>query len=109
MVETPALRAAVGWAARNSLKDIIFESDSKELVQAVNKKVHLPWQIEPLVLSVWELCKSFSFCEFNYGCRKANSAADWVAKKCLKNLCPLYWTTNPPTMLCNLLRTDVNY
>ncbi|GKV24612.1 hypothetical protein SLEP1_g34198 [Rubroshorea leprosula] len=99
----------VGWAARNGLKDIIFESDSKELVQAINKKVHLPWQIEPLVLSVWELCKSFSFCEFNYVCRKANSAADWVAKKCLKNLCPLYWTTNPPTMLRNLLRTDVNY
>ncbi|GKV37121.1 hypothetical protein SLEP1_g45183 [Rubroshorea leprosula] len=66
MVETLALRAAVGWAARNGLKDIIFESNSKELVQAVNKKVHLPWQIEPLVLSVWELCKSFSFCEFNY-------------------------------------------
>ncbi|GLU22360.1 hypothetical protein SLE2022_384410 [Rubroshorea leprosula] len=109
MAETLALRAAVGWAARNGLKDIIFESDSKELVQAINKKVHLPWQIEPLVLSVWELCKSFSFCEFNYVCRKANSAADWVAKKCLKNLCPLYWTTNPPTMLRNLLRTDVNY
>ncbi|GLT60633.1 hypothetical protein SLA2020_333910 [Shorea laevis] len=109
MAETLAVRAAVGWAARNGLKDIIFESDSKELMQVVNKKVHLPWQIEPLVLSVWELCKSFSFCEFNYVRRKANSAADWVAKQCLKNSCPLYWTINPPTMLCNLLRTDVNY
>ncbi|GLT32842.1 hypothetical protein SLA2020_074780 [Shorea laevis] len=115
MAETLALRAAVGWAARNGLKDIIFESDSKELMQVVNKKVHLPWQIEPLVLSVWQLCKSFSFCEFKPfvnltdACRKANSAADWVAKKCLKNSCPLYWTINPPTMLCNLLRTDVNY
>ncbi|GLT89764.1 hypothetical protein SLE2022_077350 [Rubroshorea leprosula] len=52
MAETLALRATVGWAARNGLKKIMFEFDSKELMQVVNKKVHLPWQIELLVLSV---------------------------------------------------------
>ncbi|GLU16943.1 hypothetical protein SLE2022_333470 [Rubroshorea leprosula] len=66
MAETLALRAAVGWATRNGLKEIIFKSDSKELMQVVNKKVSLPWQIELSALSIWELCKPFSFCEFNY-------------------------------------------
>ncbi|GKV49287.1 hypothetical protein SLEP1_g56044 [Rubroshorea leprosula] len=41
MAETLTLRAAVGWAARNGLKDIILESNSKELMQVVNKRLTL--------------------------------------------------------------------
>ncbi|GLT87417.1 hypothetical protein SLE2022_055020 [Rubroshorea leprosula] len=45
MAETLTLRAAVGWAARNGLKDIIFESDNKELMQVVNKRFICPGKL----------------------------------------------------------------
>ncbi|GLT50100.1 hypothetical protein SLA2020_236100 [Shorea laevis] len=99
MVETLALRAAVRWAIRNGLKEIIFESDGKELMRVINKMVSLPWRIKPLVLSIWELRKAFSFCEFTYVCRKANSLANWEAKWCPKDMCPFYWAMNLPATL----------
>ncbi|GLT55851.1 hypothetical protein SLA2020_429830 [Shorea laevis] len=61
-----ALRSAVRWAVRNGVERLIFESDCKELIQVLNRKVDAPWLIEPLVRSIWMLIASLSFYAFFY-------------------------------------------
>lgn len=59
--EAKGLWEAVQWAKEKDLENVVFELDSKLLVEAVNKNVSIiDWRLHNLILEIKELFKIFS-------------------------------------------------
>ncbi|GLU22269.1 hypothetical protein SLE2022_383580 [Rubroshorea leprosula] len=88
MAEALALHAAIGLAVSNRMQKVIFVSDCRILIQVLNKELSLPWQIAPVVQSIWIPTASFDLSNFVYVPRRVKRVADWVSTYSLNGQCP---------------------
>ena len=82
MAEALALLAAIKEGAHEELKCVAFESDSTELIRAVNSNACSP-VIYGIVADILSFASVFEFFSFSWISREKNGQADMVAKSAL--------------------------
>lgn len=82
MAEALALLAAVKEGAHEELQCVAFESDSTELIRAVNSNVCSP-EIYGIVADILLFASVFAFVSFSWISRERNGQADMLAKSAL--------------------------
>ncbi|XP_028946849.2 uncharacterized protein [Malus domestica] len=105
--EAKAALLAVRSALDSNFSDVVFESDSKELIGSLNndfKKAN--WTIFPLLIQIRNLSTQFCSIYWRWVPRQANSAADWVASHCKRGMCSDVWVIRPPSSLVHILSKD---
>ncbi|KAL4318880.1 hypothetical protein GQ457_18G015470 [Hibiscus cannabinus] len=91
------------FALNTGWNKVILESDNMGVISRINSKSFSAWEsaaVEEDIVSLTAFFPLFSFCFVSRSC---NTVADWVAKACIKGICPLDWQVNPPPMLRRLL------
>ncbi|KAM2691341.1 hypothetical protein EV2_005754 [Malus domestica] len=105
--EANAALLAVRSAKDSNFSDVVFESDSLELIRSLKndfKKAN--WTIFPLLIQIRNLSSQFRLLNWRWVPRQANSAADWVASHCKKGMCFNVWVIRPPSSLVHILSKD---
>ncbi|KAM1146029.1 hypothetical protein PS2_037744 [Malus domestica] len=105
--EAKAALLAVRSVLDSNFSDVVFESDSKELIGSLNndfKKAN--WTIFPLLIQIRNLSIQFRSIYWRWVPRQANSAADWVASHCKRGMCSDVWVIRPPSSLVHILSKD---
>ncbi|KAM2227522.1 hypothetical protein ACFXTI_014318 [Malus domestica] len=105
--EAKAALLAVRSALDSNFSDVVFESDSKELIGSLHsdfKKAN--WSIFPLLIQIQNLSAQFRSIYWRWVPRQANSAADWVASHCKRGMCSDVWVIRPPSSLVHILSKD---
>ncbi|KAM2385894.1 hypothetical protein ACFX1X_038443 [Malus domestica] len=90
--EAKAALLAVRSVLDSNFSDVVFESDSKELIGSLNndfKKAN--WTIFPLLIQIRNLSIQFRSIYWRWVPRQVNSAADWVASHCKRGMCSDVW------------------
>ncbi|OMP07814.1 hypothetical protein COLO4_07023 [Corchorus olitorius] len=104
VAEALAVRLATRLACRRGWRNVIFESDNKDLVGrlcSTSKKDR--WYTRTIELDIASLTCFFDSFSFSFVHRSANRAADWVAKNTRKRCCPVDWMYSPPADLVGFL------
>jgi len=70
------LQAALALGCHN----LIVEGDNQIVIQAIQGKIHIPWQIQTLIRDIHNMLPSTVHCLFQHTYREGNVAADWMAK-----------------------------
>ena len=105
--EAQALLAGVLMAKVKGLKRVIFESDCKNLIDALkNDRSSCPWQIQVFIQDIDVLIRDEQYFVFNFISRSANRAADWISKNVNFLLFNPSWTCNIPAQLEAILYSD---
>ncbi|KAM2676114.1 hypothetical protein EV1_002812 [Malus domestica] len=105
--EAKAAFLAVRSERDNYFRDMVFESDSLELIRSFKsdfKKAN--WTIFPLLIQIRNLSSQFHSISWKWVPRQANSAADWVASHCKRRMCSDVWVIRPPSSLVHILSKD---
>ena len=108
MAESLALLEALTHFFPKRHEALIIESDSLDLVKALQSPDHFSWEVHALVLKCKDLLQSFSSIRITHCYREANFVADWVAKAHKNHYLPLNWVFSPPQALWELLCTDAH-
>lgn len=77
--EAWALLEGVRLVAESGVGNLIMESDSLLLVEAIKASVNYPAEIEGIVQRVRNLFEQFSGCKIRHIWREANACADYLA------------------------------
>ncbi|OMO95972.1 reverse transcriptase [Corchorus olitorius] len=104
VAEALAVRLATRLACRRGWRNVIFESDNKDLVGrlcSTSKKDR--WDTRTIELDIASLTCFFDSFSFSFVHRSANRAADWVAKNTRKRCCPVDWMYSPPADVVGFL------
>ncbi|KAM1763656.1 hypothetical protein ACFX11_002977 [Malus domestica] len=105
--EAKATFLAVRSERDNYFRDMVFESDSLELIRSFKsdfKKAN--WTIFPLLIQIRNLSSQFHSISWRWVPRQANSAADWVASHCKRRMCSDVWVIRAPSSLVHILSKD---
>ncbi|OMO52011.1 reverse transcriptase [Corchorus capsularis] len=106
--EALALKEAVSKVAGQALDNVIFETDSIELlrnIKAVNEgSVH--WRIRPIVQDIKEALNLIDHKEVAYISRMATLAADWFARQARKGMSCATWREHQPSSLTGIWSKD---
>lgn len=78
--EAAALKAGMVLAIQKHFTSVVFETDSIELVEALQDDTRVPWHVSSEIEELNALRFPFPSWEFSYISRKLNMAADWVAR-----------------------------
>ncbi|XP_019095662.1 PREDICTED: uncharacterized protein LOC104763574 [Camelina sativa] len=106
-VETEALRWAMVSVARFQYKKVIFESDSQDLISAINGDERRP-PIATLLEDIKCLCRQFEEVTFKFTKRGGNAVADRIAQETTsfqRNEIRFY--SNAPRWLEYLVETEL--
>lgn len=106
MAETLALWEAIDFFYPKKHEALIFELDSSQLVQAMNRSDQFSWEIQHIISKCKEKLRAFTHFHIAHCHREANVVADWVAKAHKKNHLPWNWVSSPPQTLVDLLCND---
>ncbi|KAF2312243.1 hypothetical protein GH714_028720 [Hevea brasiliensis] len=103
--EAKAIEEAMLLARARGFNSILAESESSNLIQAINKMLQPPpWEIQVVLLSIDLLRSSFQNIFLSYVRRNYNEAANRLANLFASNTLPCNWLLNPPVhfrMACN--------
>ncbi|VVA37662.1 PREDICTED: reverse mRNAase [Prunus dulcis] len=78
--EAHAALSGVHLAAQIGISHVVFESDSKELVQFVKGHIQKSrWTIFPILIAIQRVCSGFNLCSWNWVHHGANKVADAAA------------------------------
>jgi len=80
VAEATAMRDGISAALKVGFRRIEVEGDNQIVLQAVQKQIHTPWQIAPILEDVWNMISSCELISFRHIYREGNMAADWMAK-----------------------------
>jgi len=61
-------------------RKIQVEGNNQTVIKAMQKQIHTPWQIAPILEDIWNKISSCEFISFTHIYRESNMAADWMAK-----------------------------
>lgn len=107
-VEACALLRACSMAGSLDARHVIFESDCKVLVDAINTKSEgVDWRCDALIGDISAIVRSKSNWKVTWIPRLANLAADWVAKEAAKKMCHLGWVCTPPSSFASIVSRDL--
>lgn len=73
------------------------------------KMLLAPWDCEVILKDTRDLVKTIPNAVICFRNRKSNMAADWLAKSCLRWLCPLDWVIWPPSPHELILLGDMGF
>ncbi|CAL8989249.1 unnamed protein product [Prunus brigantina] len=105
--EAHAALSGVNLAAQMGISHVVFESDSKELVQSVKGHIQRSrWTIFPILTAIRRACSGFSSYSWNWVPRGANKAADAAASQARRRMCDEVWETSLPSSLVFVLQAD---
>ena len=104
--EARAAIAAMELAKKLRIRSVIFESDSKMLVQSINSRRCSSRILTSIVARFRALRSLFYSVSWIWIPRKANAAADHVAKLACKRKCPESWIKRSPSSFVFVLNND---
>ncbi|XP_050142311.1 uncharacterized protein LOC126618317 [Malus sylvestris] len=112
MAEAAAIRQGMQMCVLRGLLDsgeiLEVESDSKGLVQMLNKEIQADVLLEIYLVDIWNLMQSFQSVKFIFTPRQCNRAAHMVAAYVLKHGGSYGWDELGPQFLFNILAEDAN-
>ena len=109
VAEATAMRDGISAALQAGYRKIQVEGDNQIVIRAVQKQIHIPWQIAPILQDIWNLISSCESVSFQHTYREGNMAADWMAKFGCSLRCPsLSIFTSPPCRDFLFLLVDDN-
>ncbi|XP_070020448.1 uncharacterized protein [Nicotiana sylvestris] len=79
MVEASAALAGVEWCSRSDCNNIILECDSQLVVDLINGKSKLPWQMQGIIKRIQDIAGQLN-CAIRHCYRESNQIADALAK-----------------------------
>jgi len=80
VAEATALRDGISTALQAGHCRIEVEGENQIVIQAVQKQIHPPWQIQPIIEDIWNMIPRCEQISFSHIYREGNMAADWMAK-----------------------------
>ncbi|CAL2257630.1 unnamed protein product [Prunus armeniaca] len=99
--------SGVHLAAQMGISHVVFESDSKELVQSAKGHIQRSrWTIFPILTAIRRACSGFSSYSWNWVHRGANKAADAAASRAKSRMCDEVWESSLPSSLVFVLQAD---
>jgi ribonuclease HI len=105
--EAMALVGGVKLALQLKLDHVIMESDSQELISALDNRIERGnWRIYPILIEFHRLRALLNNVSWRWISREANRAADAAAKLAKLRLCTEVWVNGPPTCLVSVLTSD---
>ena len=109
VAEATAMRDGICAALQAGYRKIQVEGDNQIVIRAVQKQIHTPWQIGPILQDIWNLLRNCESISFQHIFREGNMAADWMAKfGCSLRYHSLSFFTSPPCRDFLLLLVDDN-
>lgn len=112
VIEVEALVAQQGvlLAEEQRWKNVIVETDSKILFEALTKaEKNGPWQIQQIVKETKQKKLSFDSFKVSFIKRETNRFVDFIAQSFKLGMLPLNWVVCPPSSLSVLLFQDEQY
>ena len=106
MAKATAMQNGIKAAIQAGFTDIQIEGDNRILMQAVQRKIQVPWKIQVLVQDITTFLDSFNKVIINYIFIQGNSVANWMAKFGLSIHSTNVWNVVPPRDLCRVLFED---
>ena len=98
VAEATAMRDGISAALNAGFRKILVEGDNQIVIKAIQKQMHTPWQIAPLLDDIKNMITSCESISFTHIYREGNMAADWMAKYgCLLRCNSLTIFTSPPS------------
>ena len=108
VAEVTAMRYGIS-ALQIGYRKILIEGDNQIVIRAIQKQIHTPWQIVPILQDIWNLISSCESISFQHTYREGNMAADWMAKfGCSLRCHSLSIFTSPPCRDFLLLLVEDN-
>lgn len=99
--------SGVHLATQMGISHVVFEFDSKELVQSVKGHIQRSrWTIFPILTAIPRACSGFSSYSWNWLHRGANKAANAVASRARRRMCDEVWESSLPSSLVFVLQGD---
>uniref|UniRef100_A0A7C9DFK5 RNase H type-1 domain-containing protein n=1 Tax=Opuntia streptacantha TaxID=393608 RepID=A0A7C9DFK5_OPUST len=80
MAEGRALREGLQAVINGGYRNLEIEGDNMLVIQAIQDKVQIPWQVHNIVLEIKGLLAQCLQVTIRHIYREANLAADWLSK-----------------------------
>ena len=108
VAEATALRDGISTALRAGHCRIEVEGDNMIVIQAIQKQIPPPWQIQPVIEDIWNMLPCCEQILFSHIYREGNMAADWMAKYgcVLKTLTLSVFSCSPSRDFLHILVDD---
>lgn len=94
--EAGTLKHGMLLAKRRGYVKVIFEIDSKELMEVIRDDTRIPWEVYAVIKDIQAMMVSFPSWRYSVVRREVNEAADWVAKQSRTQKMPMNWVNQPP-------------
>lgn len=104
--EAEAILRGVELAISLNLKQIIVESDSKQLISELLSSSVRSWRTYPALETIRRRSLMFDRCTWNWTPRSTNQAAHHAAMLARRTEDPLRWAEEPPLSMVSVLRND---
>ena len=107
MAEARALRDGVRAVVDSGFKRVLIEGDNFTVIQALQGRLTVPWQIAGLIRDVSNYLSQLEHVSITHILREANMTADWLSKAGHSFLTPIMWCYPPSLELQAILVSDV--
>jgi len=107
VAEARALRDGVRAVVEAGFKKVVIEGDNAIVIQALQGRCKVPWQIEGLLRDVSYYITQLEHVSIFHIFREANVAADWLAKAGHSFSTPKIWCHPPSPEFQDILSADV--
>ena len=107
VAEARALRDGVRAVVDSGFKRVLIEGDNSIVIQALQGRITVPWQIAGLTHDVSIYLSQLDHVSISHIYREANMAADWLSKAGHSLASPTVWYHPPSLELQAILYSDV--
>jgi len=97
VAEARALRDGVRAVVEAGFKKVLIEGDNSIVIQALQGRFTVPWQIAGLLRDVSHYLAQLEYVSIHHVFREANMAADWLSKAGHSFPIPNMWC-HPPSL-----------
>jgi len=106
VAEATTMRNRIKAAVQAGFTDIHIKGNNRILIQAVQRKVQVPWEIQVLVQDITTFLNRFNKVIINHIFRQGHSTTDWLAKFGLSIHSTNVWNVVLPRDLRRVLFED---
>uniref|UniRef100_A0A5B7BZL4 RNase H type-1 domain-containing protein n=1 Tax=Davidia involucrata TaxID=16924 RepID=A0A5B7BZL4_DAVIN len=106
MMEAYALLEGLLFCKANGIRNMVVESDNKELIQLLQSSSSFPPEFEVLLCDVLSIGKDLGVVEFRKVRRSGNKPAYALAQASYNVVDVMTWMEDPPGWLCSILQHD---
>jgi len=91
VAEARALQDGVRAVVDSGFKRVLIEGDNSSVIQALQGRITVPWQIAGLIHDVSNYLSQLDHVSITHIFREANMAADWLSKAGHSLVSPIVW------------------